>query len=156
MTTAWTVPVIGDLKGFMNESVLDTAGVKESVSNTERQTEVLAAVVARVRGAVGVGNRVAVSLTVGSVPPEAKQHALVLAVHALSATSPQLGKYVLLEAFEKMVTAAEDWVKAVQDGLAVTAPSDPDPANPSAGPTWGDFSGEQVAGVAGKVDLALN
>jgi hypothetical protein len=143
MTTAWTVPVATDLEQFMSSSVVTATNVDDPAGKA-RADSLIESVVARVRGAIGSGNRVPLSLTPNSVPPEGKQHVLVLIVAALAAASPQVYQYTESDAFRRQLEAAEKWITAAQEGLNVTVPTDPDPDNTPSTAEWGDIEGDST------------
>lgn len=159
LTTAWVVPTKDDVVKYVQQSVIDGANALNSggEERIDGPTGLLQAAVDQVRGAVGNGNRVALSLTANSVPPEARAHVMVLAAYMLVSSVPQLGDFASKDGLTRRWDEANKWLDAVRRGdLAPAKPTDPDTATAPAGPTWGDFSGEQVAGVAGRVDVSTD
>jgi hypothetical protein len=130
MAVTWKVPAVGDASNWCPKSVVDSASVRDSSQGTDRLEAILEAVVDRVRGAVRKGKVTPVSLTAGSVPPEAVGHVWTLAIDRLAmGGSPELSRYTETESFKSARTAAEDWLKAVsdpKDPAGTDYPSDPD------------------------------
>jgi hypothetical protein len=155
MATNWTVPTVDDLQAYLNVKLVDATN-PDSDSGISRADVVLSSVVARVRAAIGAGNWVPLSLTTDSVPPEAKQHVLVLVAAAMMASTPQILQYANSDIFKGQWDAAEKFIKDAQAGEPMTIPTDPDPSATPSSPTWGDYSGEQVGGVAGKIDTTTD
>ena len=91
--------------------------------------------VARIRAAVKNGGQVPLSLTPSSVPPEAEQHALVLAARAMTASTANLGAVVvtmnggIVSPFNDLVKIAEKWITDTGSGANLpTYPTDPQQA----------------------------
>jgi len=87
-------------------------------------------VVARVRGIIATRSRGhQISLTPGSVPPEAKQHVLVLAARQLIDSIPVMASAISAnDNYPTLYTQAENWIKNIMEGGSVTSPDDPSPA----------------------------
>ena len=115
MSAAWTVPTKDNVQDFMAVAVLDGTNATP-FGGSERISQVLAAVVARVRGAIEAGGKVGLSATAMSVPPEAVQHTLVLTAEAMVASTPQVDRFTMGDAFVRMVERAEKWLQDVQSG----------------------------------------
>jgi hypothetical protein len=130
MAVTWKVPVVGDASNWLPKSVVDAASIRDPLQGTEKLTAILEACVDRVRGAVRKGKVTPVSLTTGSVPPEAVAHVWTLAVDKLAmGGSPELSRYTETESFKSARQAAEDWLKAVsdpKDAVGTDYPADPD------------------------------
>jgi len=122
----WQIPTAADVQTLMHSGVIAAGNEKDDQTSNERLPGLLGLVVARVRGAIDAGGKVALSATEGSVPPEGMFHTIVLTVNALSASTPDLARFALGDAFQKLVQGAEDWLKAVQEGkMMVSEPGDP-------------------------------
>lgn len=179
--TNWVVPAGSGLS-----KVLDPATLRSCDANTganvppnqtfdpskqKRSDDLVAMVVARIRGAVRNGGRVQVSATPSSVPPEAEQHALVLAAWALTAAKPVMSMVVVgptgvFSPFKSLVDKAEAWLKDVAAGEPVTEPTDPvgtdgvtavSDDNPAVtGPVnWGDYRGRKADYATGTEPLDM-
>lgn len=124
MATNWKTPSISDLSAFMNAAVLNGAQASSTI-----QERVLGFQVAKIRGTILNAGRCPLAVTAGTVPPEAEEHALVLAVRALTAGSPLLAPVVEAGAgktgFGRAVDDAEEWLKSVRKGQSVTPATDP-------------------------------
>lgn len=137
MTIDWIVPTVDDLRTVLSSVVLNPAA---DIGNPSGPTNQLALdlVVERWRGAIRTAGRIPVSLTAGSVPPEHKQHVLVLTVWQLVCSQPKLAQTVT-EAFKTLVDKAEEALKDVdegKEGATPSYPSDPDTTTASTGPVF--------------------
>ena len=101
---------------------------------------IIQGVVDRIRGAIGAGNRCAFSLTANSIPPEARDHAMMLIVERLLGATPTVTDFAGKDIVEKACKTADDWLEAVRKGLGVTEPTNPDPVNSPRGPAFGSLS----------------
>lgn len=160
MSAAWIVVKTEDLQNYMQaaivgNSIIDGAADPQAPGGGYRSDAALLGAVERVRGAIVAGGRIPLSLTPSSVPPEARQHTLILAIYAMAAAVPTLGPFVASEPFKDLNAKAEKWLERVEEGGVVTTPADPDTTNFS-GPSWGDLYGENTAGVGGQVDLTTD
>jgi hypothetical protein len=129
MATNWYAPTVGDLQLFLPQAVLTATDQVPDGQDTSqgRNAKMLALQIARVRGTIQKVGRQALSLTAGSVPPEAQQHVLVLAVKALpTAASAELARYMENPEFKELCDEARDWLKGVAEGkVTVMDASDP-------------------------------
>lgn len=140
MTAAWTVLTAEDVKKFMSSAVVLATNEDIFTNGVGRVSMMTDTVVKRIRAAIGTANRVPLSATTGSIPPEAEQHALVMIAAQLSASVPQLNDFVASAAFKLMHEKAEDWMSEVHKGLNITRPSDPDSDTESEAPAYGSMS----------------
>jgi len=145
------------LEAFLQIMVLNAANPMDA-QGAKRADNLLPIEVARFRGAIATGNRVALSATALTIPPEAEKHLLVIVCQSLATSVPQLSEFVQSDRFKDMVDKAEDWLEAVRKGeLVPTAPIDPDTATVPSGPEWGDLYGQEVAGKSlGKIDVSTD
>jgi hypothetical protein len=121
-------------------------------TQTEKLQAAIDAVVARIRGAIQVGNRTPLSATAGSVPPEGKQHTLNLAVELLVASTPNMN-FAIKEIFEGMLKESKEWLKNLRMGVPVEYPTDPATSDAS-GSTVGSTGGG--GDIVGEVDLTTD
>ncbi len=127
MSTNWIVPVAADLSIILAQPVIDKAIEVGKVDASTTVADIMALVVARVRGVIKNNSRNQLSATVGSIPPESKQHVLILTAHQLIDSIPGMSATMSTsEEFGKLYTKAEDWLKEIKEGGNVTVPSDPD------------------------------
>lgn len=144
MTAAWIVPSAADVK-----SAYASVFVPQDEGDTINPETIIAIwlpqAVALVRGAIGAGNVNPLSLTVGSVPPEAIPHVWTLTAEMAVVNTPRLVGYIVLEGengpMSRAITAARTFLTKCSQGMNVTTPTDPDPANTPTGGGWGDFQG---------------
>lgn len=130
--SAWVVPVVGGLETLLSVVVQNpVASLSDQV--TSRGTEAIRLVVQRIRAAIAIARRTPLSLTAGSVPPEAESHTYALALQIMIGSNPALAKYAMSEAgasktpLAMMIDDAVEWLKTVKDGkTSVEYPSDPD------------------------------
>lgn len=117
----WAVPSSADLAVVMNTQVL--------LPTSPNAVAALALAVGRVRGTIQTAGRVPVSVTAGSVPPEALQHALVLTVALLTGAFPNLASLVDADGgktgFGQLVEQAEQWLDRIEKGASCIGPTDP-------------------------------
>ncbi len=127
MATNWIVPVSDDLSIVLAQPVIDKAIEVGKVDASTTVADVLALVVARVRGVIRNNSRNQLSATAGSIPPESKQHVLILTARQLIDAIPGMSATMATsEEFGKLYTKAEDWLTDIKKGGNVTVPSDPD------------------------------
>lgn len=136
-------------------------------SGLNRLEQVLIDVVERIRGTILTAGRIPLSLTQGpvsqdskfnvkSVPPEGRQHTKVLTAASAVAAIPTLWAFCESDVFKRQLDAAEKWITDVQEGASVTLPVDPDPDTTPSGTEWGDYSGQEVNGVGGLIDMSTD
>ena len=94
LTAAWVVVTKDQVQQYLTQAVVDAANELDTAGN-ERIDGVLTDAIARMRAAVGTGNRVPLSLTPLSVPPEGAPHLKLLVIEALVPSVPQLAQYVV-------------------------------------------------------------
>lgn len=160
--TDWIAPQVQDLEKVLSQLVLNaTERMKNQPmgASNSRGTENLRMAVARVRAAILAGGQSALSQTAGSVPPEAEQHALMLAARAMTGSTPNVGSVVVsisggvYSPFDTLVKAAEKWLADVQSGAVIpTNPTNPQQAGDGAelapvGDAYGDPPSATVAGL---------
>lgn len=163
MSQTWLVPAGGDLWQVVsrasvervNEDSLGGTAGKNSIDETldTRAKKAVEHAVQEIRGAIEAAGRYPVSLTAGSVPPEAFQYALAVAAWRLCLPVPSLLSVLMADGgmFSPIGTLykeACDWVKGVRSGARFTEPTDPAGAdyqtavsdsNPAvSGVRWGD------------------
>jgi len=125
--TVWVVPDKANLSALISQIVLNAA----TTISGDNQTKALSLSVANIRSSVLVGARVPLSQTASSVPPEAEQHAYVLAINLLTSGTPNLGTVVVtlnggvVSPWLDLVKEAKAWCKEVREGAAVPMPSLP-------------------------------
>lgn len=139
MATNWTIPVVNDFKVFLAGVAVEAASKQQDEPAWyQKQVDILAATVERIRGAIRTAGRTRLSLTAGSIPPEARQHCFALTAQALLGSSLTIR---ITEDYGKLITSADDWLKGVEEGRAVTSPADPEDDPEIAGvpavPSWG-------------------
>lgn len=127
----WIVPTSQGLTYLLSAVVQNP--VNEFLPNgSNRADALLTLVINRIRSAIRVARRTPLSLTAGSVPPEAETHVYALTLQMLVGSNPNLARYVVSEAgagktpLALLIEEAHEWVKSVRDGKAVEYPSDPD------------------------------
>lgn len=131
----WQEPTAEDVKKFFASVVVDRASVYSAVE--DQVSKVLAAVVLRIRGTVRAAGQAPLDKNTQRVPPEAYTHALVLTVFALLSGTPNF-QFLMQNAqgqatgFGYAVERAEEWLKFVLEGGAVTHPEDEDLAEDDA------------------------
>lgn len=142
MATNWTVPTVNDLTTVLslyvqsqsNEQVGDGSAPDMAVdlAQPNRLSECLSKAVSEFRAAIRTGNRVPISETSDSLPPECVRPALNLAAYQMVSAMPSLqmvlltetnGVYSPLLTFYKEARAMKD---SIRRGLVVTIPSDPE------------------------------
>jgi hypothetical protein len=152
--TNWKVPTVDDAQTLLSSIIVGAANELDS-GGTERLEKILTIVVDEVRGAILAAGVVPLSITDGSVPSEGVRPTLMLAVGDLVNSTPQLQQFTQSDWLNQGLKSARDWLESVKKGQSVTIPTDPDP-DFELNPDWGDFSGLQVDGVAGKVDMTTD
>lgn len=177
MATNWKTPAPADLQKVMSALVLGATDANTSPNAApnapidpnaaRRQQDTLTLTIQNIRGAIQNTGRYPLSVTPGSVPPEAEQYALVLAADIMTAATPRMDMVVasvtgMYVPWKDLVKDAKTWLKSVQDGDSVTTPTDPTGQdyltpvtadNPAIQAThWGDMYGtdsQYAAGVNG-------
>ena len=135
-TVPWVVPDPTQLDYIMSQLVLNAAELPASqqpddATQTTRATQLLAMQVARIRDAIATAGKVPHSQTVGTVPPGAQLHAMVLAVNSMTAAKPNLGTVVVtlnggvVSPWLDLVKSAQKYVADCELGKNVPYPSDP-------------------------------
>jgi hypothetical protein len=171
MATNWIVPTAANLNKILSQLVLnatnantnnpDTANSPIDTSNTTRDSDCLQMVINQIRSAIIIGGREPLSVTTNAIPPEAEQHALVLAANLMTAATPNVSLVVvspngsIYAPFGDLVKEAKKWIIDVRTGLNIVNPSDPtgqdystaiSPTNPAiiGGVNWGDSRGQAI------------
>lgn len=140
---AWYVPAQTDLYQVMAAEVLvkfdanltpnpNPPGTPVDYSLPTRSGGMLFNYVDQIRQAVQTGNKVPLSVTLNSIPPEAVPHVLNMTAWQLANSTPSIQFAVLTEKGSSspllsLYEAGQKWMEAVRKGLTVTYPSDPDP-----------------------------
>lgn len=121
--------------------------------------------VAEIRGAIESAGRYPLSVTAGGVPPEAFNHALVMAAWRLCAIKPSLLAVLLADGGEaspmkSLYREAQEWLKMVRAGGSFVLPTDPtgedystavSASNPAiSGIRWGDSLADDTEYEAGE------
>ena len=135
MTSNWTTLSASNLAQVMNPNIL-------AALNAANASAALLTVVREVRASIAAANRVPLSKTVDSIPPEGVRHVLTLTVQALGTAEPQLAQYCESWSFKRQADAAQDWMEKAARG-EVSYPSDPDQMQLPTGIRWGDNFGSQ-------------
>lgn len=172
MPQAWITLAGDDLWKIISRPVLEKAnedvngGTKEkddfNATLDNRATEAVRMAVAAIRAAIENGRRTPLSLTAGSIPPEAERPALNIAAYDLTSSPPSLQQVLLFEGGvysprQNLYKEAQDWLNKVRTGdIVVVEPTDPDTDNTPAPIRWGDYSGTSTANTAGKYDLTTD
>lgn len=174
MAQDWQVPAGGDLWQVVSRELVlkcdeDSEGGKDESEdfNSALDTRAAKAVshaVAEIRGAIESAGRYPLSVTAGGVPPEAFNHALVIAAWRLCAIKPSLLAVLLADGGESspmksLYKEALEWVKMVRNGGSFVLPTDPtgadyttavDDENPAiSGIKWGDSTADDTEYDAG-------
>lgn len=171
MAQAWKVVVGGDLWKVVSRSVVakadedaqgGTTGTNDIDQNLDtRAKEAVRMAVEEVRGAVELGNRYPLSVTAGSVPPEAERHTLYLAAYTLLAFPPSLLQVLVFDGgvyspLQKCFDDAKKWLEGIRGGkLVATMPTDP-VAGWTPAIRWGDSNGDSTSETAGKIDVSTD
>lgn len=146
--TNWATPTVDSLKSAFG-SIFVEQDDGEAFDPTDSATTWLPIIVAQFRAAILTGNRSGLSLTAGSVPPEAKGYVLALVAEAIIINTPRLVGYVLVEGeagpMSKMIAEARKFKVDCTKGLSVTPPKDLDPTTAPSGVIWGDDAGVGIA-----------
>lgn len=185
MATNWKVPTGKDLNKVLDQKIIDAAQANVGDSGTQPTPTVdigaplktdaaVSLAVARIRGAIQSAGRQPLSVTAGAVPPEAEQHALVLAAWTLTGSNPPLSMMVVgpngvYSPFKTLVDKAEKWLLEVFDGQSVVGPTDPTGQDYTTAITdtnlaisaanWGDTTGRAAdfeAGTVVQVDMTTD
>jgi len=129
MPTNWVVPTVADISDVFAQPAIDKASGIGAIDTSTKLANIIALVVARVRNTIANNSRGhQVSATAGSVPPEAKQYCLLMAVRQLIDSVPAMaGAIGMSDNFNTLYTEAKDWLQYVQDGGSVLNPTDPEP-----------------------------
>jgi hypothetical protein len=156
-TVAWVAPASASLEAFLQSFVINAANPMDA-QGAKRADNLIPRAVSRVRAAIATGNRIPLSQTAGSVPPEAEWHVLVIVAESLATSVPQLAEFVESERFQRMATDAKEWIRSVEKGeLAPSYPTNPDTTTVPKGPEWGDLYGTEVGGLSlGKIDVTTD
>ena len=126
-------------------SSLVQAAVSNDPNGTNRLSKNLTLAVELVRGAIQVGNRNALSLTPGTVPPSARVHTLAIAIGMMLNSTPNMD-FAMKEQFKGEVESAKEWLEEVRGGKqSVEQPNDPDQSTIPLVKGWG---GEPVVDMA--------
>lgn len=121
----WVVPTVADLKLVLVQPALDKAG--SIGANETKLQDTLSLVVDSVRNLIRNNSRThQISLTAGSVPPEGKNHVLVLAARQLIDSVPTMTSAI--DQKDQLYDTAKDWLDYLRLGGSVTPPDDPSPA----------------------------
>lgn len=141
--TNWYLPTLADVQAaYGSIFVPPDAGDYDPVATA---TFWLTPIVNLIRQAILNGNRTALSLTAGTVPPEAQVHVLTLVAEKVIANSPRMVGYIVVEGgsgpMVRPIAEARKFVEDCKHGLATTVPTDPDPDTLPSGTKWGDDSG---------------
>lgn len=157
--------------GVVMDAVVTNAGRDQlAQGDKKRITGAIAMVTQRMRGAIQAAGRFPLAVTASTIPPEAVQHACVLAVQLVVGSQPTLIAAIVTPGgvyspFDKMVGVAEKWITSVMEGGPVTYPTDPTgsdyatPADPALNPVpsgvrWGDSEG-QDSDTGGTLDMTI-
>lgn len=117
----------------VNENLGDDVeiGSELNLDAANRRNALVTLAIRRVRAAILNGNRVPISYTADTVPPEAEIHTLMLAAMPLVQSTPSLAKEFLVgqdgrkTSFERMYDRAEQFLIDIGKGFNVTEPTDP-------------------------------
>jgi hypothetical protein len=107
------------------------AGSEVDLGADNRRDLLVEDAVIRIRAAIANGQRIPISVTPDTIPPEAKLHALYLAAMPLVQSMPGLAKSLLIgedgrkTSFERSYDRAEQFLTDVMGGMNVTYPTDP-------------------------------
>lgn len=138
MATNWIVPTGKDLAKVLTVIVRNKAnqnldentkdGDPVNPDEPDRQQAQVDMVVARLRANVGHASRFPLSLTAGSIPPEAEQYVLQLAAYGLITSTPNLQLAIMeqmKDLLQKWKDEGEKYIAGIGNGEPVTTPSDP-------------------------------
>lgn len=131
---AWTTPSTDGLATLLSATVAAPLNELLPDGATKRGDYNVKMAVGLIRGAIRTARRTPLSLTEGTVPPEAESHCYALALQMLIGSNPNLAKYAISVGGSSkpplalLIEAAQEWLKSVREGKAVEYPSDPDPA----------------------------
>lgn len=157
MATSWKVPTTDYLQtvmsGIILDAVEDTDGEDNSADDqAAKMTYALEQAVARVRGAIGNGNRTPLSATAGSVPPEGLNFTLVLAVEILVNSQPNMN-WAIKDGFSDSLKEAKDWIQQLRDSEPTDYPTDPITVDASG---FAVADGGNAGDVQGEVDMTTD
>lgn len=145
-----------EVQQSQNETIGATAqpGAPLDPQQANRRDALLATVIAEVRGAIDAGGRIPISATPGTIPPEAKRHALNLVAFQMVASLPNLKMFIVFEGGTYSPSAtlaknAEAFILALRKGEQVTYPSNPE-AESLAG------TGGSAGDIVGTYDMTTN
>jgi len=129
MATNWYIPSTDDVATVMSGVVVGAVqqtGTSDNTSDnqTAKIQTAINMVVARIRVEITNGNRTPLSLTAGSIPPEAQQHCLNLVVELLVNSTPNMG-FAVKDGFTEMLKDSKQWLRDTTNGSPSTYPSDP-------------------------------
>jgi len=148
METKWVTLKASDLArviavevlGKSNENI-DADSVANKLANAEsraaydptlddRATQQISMAVAECRGAIQMGDKSALSLEVGAVPPECVVHVLYLAAYRLVNSSPNLQMVILSDkgAYSPLTDnfkSAQKYIELLSNGKPTVPPSEP-------------------------------
>lgn len=176
MAKTWIVPTANDLKKVIShesresaDENTDAAADSESAyepANATRANDLLSQAVTEFRQSVERAARYPLSLTTGSVAPEAVAHCLNWAAWRLITSKPNFKFAVITEGgawspFQKLYEQACAYFKSILEGGACTLPDDPTgrdyltEADPDTNPLpqalrWGDSYGDADDYAAGQ------
>lgn len=147
MATNWTVLTGSDIVKVIaiavmrnsNENIDQDAIDASIADNTVRQYDPdgpnraqaqVDFAVAQMRAAIQLTNKTPLSLTAGSVPPEAAKHVLYLAAYGLVNSTPNLQMVVMtdkggMSPFATSYGKSEKYLESISDGRPVVPPDDP-------------------------------
>lgn len=142
-SASWVVPSSADVTGLLSSLV--QAAVANDPNGSSRLAKNMTLAIEAVRAAIQVGNRNALSLTSGTVPPSARVHTLMLAIGMSLNSTPNMD-FALKEQLKGDVEAAKEWLEEVRYGKqSVEQPFDPDQSTIPLVKGWG---GEPVVDMA--------
>lgn len=123
-TDTWVTVADSDVLAVLNAAYRDKAN-QLGTDATTRLPSLRPMVVAACRGDIQQGQRVPLSLTSATIPPETKLHCVYRIVASLQSAAPGLD---LTKDQEKLIQEAKDYWKDIREGkILVVRPADPDP-----------------------------
>ena len=138
MTTNWLVPTGNDIRKVLTALVFQKAnqnlepetkdGDPVNLDQPTRADQQVSMVVARLRAAVNHSSRFPLSLTAGSIPPEAEQYVLQLAAYGLITSTPNLQMAIMEQMKDSLTRWRDDgdkYIAGLDNGEPVTEPTDP-------------------------------
>lgn len=144
MATNWITPQASDINSAY-------PAVFASQDQQDWNADALAAVwlpqiVQMFLGAIKEGNRVPISLTPNSVPPELVPHVWALTAEQVVVNSQRMVSLIVIEGengpMARSITAARTMLEKIRGGLNLTIPTDPDPNQTPLGVAWDDFQSD--------------